>query len=110
MAEPSASVAERGGVGPLQWRGGLAFTALATLALVAWLLVRPADQAIVVAVDNIAQFLGLLLLVVPACLSLPRRGQSHRRAAPRAGPGQPWTSPLLACGIASYVVGQIIVT
>ena len=77
--------------------------------LLAWLLVRPAAGTVVVAVDNVAQFTGPLLMLL-----LLARGRVG--GAERAGrsPGTPLSRravpALLASGVASYCVGQIVFT
>src|ERR671934_2648769 len=74
------------------------------LLLLAWLVLKPGSHAVFLAVDNVAQFVGPLL-VVPLCFLGGRRGDRQRvRAA------QQWAPCLLGLGALSYAGGQIIYT
>src|SRR5256714_560071 len=74
------------------------------LLLLAWLVLKPGNHAVFVAVDNVAQFVGPLL-VVPLCFVGGRRGDT-----PRVRTAQQWASCLLGLGALSYAGGQIIST
>jgi len=83
-----------------------------TAALVVWLLVKPASSAIVGAVDNVAQFLSLLL-VLPLCFDLRPRWAGrygNSRLAPVSRPAQRWAPTLLGLAVLSEALGQIIYT
>src|SRR5918912_847571 len=74
------------------------------LLLLAWLVRKPGSHAVFVAVDNVAQFVGPLL-VVPLCFLGGRRGDR-----PRVRTMQQWAPCLLGLGALSYAGGQIIYT
>ncbi len=92
---------------PLPWPGIgliLAFNGLFIL----WQHLHPADQDTFVAVDNVAQFLGPLL-VLPWCVARPwpwqrSAGNASRRARAHAS----WPSILLGLGILSWALGQVV--
>ena len=77
--------------------------------LLLWLLLRPATDTVVVAVDNVAQFTGPLLMMIILArgrvASAPLAG--HSPAIPL---GRHWVPALLAGGVASYCIGQIVFT
>ena len=88
---------------PRQWyTAGL--IAAFNLLLLAWLVLKPGSHAVFVAVDNVAQFVGPLL-VVPLCFLGSRRGDT-----PRVRTTQQWAPRLLGLGALSEAVGQIIYT
>ncbi len=70
-------------------------------ALLAWLLLRPGTPALVAAVDNVAQFVGPLVMV-PLCFG-GLRGLWHRTAQDRV----PFW---LGCGVLSDGIAQVIWT
>ncbi|HKC74261.1 MAG TPA: EAL domain-containing protein, partial [Chloroflexota bacterium] len=74
------------------------------LLLLAWLMLKPGSHAVFVAVDNVAQCVGPLL-VVPLCFLGGRRGDT-----PRVRTAQRWAPCLLGLGALSYAGGQIIYT
>src|SRR2546423_797434 len=74
------------------------------LLLLAWLMLKPGSHAVFVAVDNVAQCVGPLL-VVPLCFLGARRGDT-----PRVRTAQRWAPCLLGLGALSYAGGQIIYT
>src|SRR5919198_1411099 len=88
---------------PWQWyTAGL--IAAFNLLLLAWLVLKPGSHAVFVAVDNVAQCVGPLL-VVPLCFLGGRRGDRQRvRTA------QQWAPCLLGLGALSYAGGQFIYT
>src|ERR671932_273260 len=74
------------------------------LLLLAWLVRKPGSHAVFVAVDNVAQFVGPLL-VVPLCFLGGRRGDR-----PRVRSAQQWAPCLLGLGALTYAGGRIICT
>jgi hypothetical protein len=88
---------------PRQWyTAGL--IAAFNLLLLAWLVLKPGSHAMFVAVDNVAQFVGPLL-VVPLCFLGGRRGDR-----PRVRSAQQWAPCLLGLGALGYAGAQIIYT
>ena len=88
---------------------GSAFVFLGMGGLLAWLLLQPGGHATFVAVDNVAQCVGPLLMV-PLCWRglLGRRGG---QAAPAVLPAtQRWAQLFIGLGLVSEAVGQIIFT
>src|SRR5579871_689301 len=97
---------------PVLWKAAgliLLFNGL----LLLWLLLRPGNESLVKAVDNVAQFLGPLL-AIPLCLSggripwWPRKPRSPTRVLQSCG--SQWVFTVLALSILSESVGQIIWT
>ena len=78
--------------------------------LLLWLLLRPASGTVVVAVDNVAQFTGplLMLLLLARGLEVRALPMGHSPAGVRTR--RRWVPALLACGVASYCIGQIVFT
>src|SRR5919204_2439325 len=90
-------------VAPLRWyTAGL--IAAFNLLLLAWLVLKPGSHAMFVAVDNVAQFVGPLL-VVPLCFLGGWRGDR-----PRVCTAQQWAPCLLGLGALTYAGGRIICT
>jgi HAMP domain-containing protein len=81
--------------------------------LVAWVLLKPGSDAVVALVVNVAQFVGLLL-VLPLCFGgvrrLWRRGTSRTDNGTAVTIGQRWAPVLLGIGILSFAFGQIVFT
>jgi signal transduction histidine kinase/DNA-binding response OmpR family regulator/HPt (histidine-containing phosphotransfer) domain-containing protein len=81
--------------------------------LSAWLLLKPGNHTLVTLVDDMAQFLGPLL-VLPLCfLGLKRtwrRDAPGGDAPPLAMTGRHWAPALLGLGILGFAIGQIIYT
>src|SRR5579885_2683574 len=79
--------------------------------LVAWLVMRPASHAVIVAADNVAQFAGPLL-ALPLCF-VTVRGRPRRATLHAAGTGGQVhrRSPLfLGLGVLFIALGQITYT
>src|SRR5262245_51419798 len=92
----------QGGGFPLWYGVGLAL--VYNLLLLAWLVFKPADSAAYIAIDNVVQFVGPLL-VVPFCFyGTVRAGTTTARNSQFLVPS------LLGLGALSYAVGQIIFT
>src|SRR5215212_1475393 len=82
--------------------------------LVAWVLLKPGNDAVVALVLNVAEFVGPLL-VVPLCFGglrrLWRRGTSRTDKGTAVSTiGQRWAPVLLGIGILSFAFGQIVFT
>jgi PAS domain S-box-containing protein len=81
--------------------------------LVAWVLLKPASDAVVALVLNVAEFVGPLL-VLPLCFGglrrLWRRGTSQTAGGTAVSIGQRWAPVLLGIGILSFAFGQIVFT
>ena len=82
--------------------------------LVAWVLLKPASDAVVALVLNVAEFVGPLL-VLPLCFGglrrLWRRGTSQTAGETAVSTiGQRWAPVLLGIGILSFAFGQIVFT
>src|SRR5215204_4345062 len=81
--------------------------------LVAWVLLKPASDAVVALVLNVAEFVGPLL-VVPLCFGglrrLWRRGTSRTDNGTAVSIGQRWAPVLLGIGILSFAFGQMVFT
>src|SRR5215207_9844565 len=82
--------------------------------LVAWVLLKPASDAVVALVLNVAEFVGPLL-VLPLCFGglrrLWRRGTSRTDKGTAVSTiGQRWAPVLLGIGILSFAFGQIVFT
>src|SRR5215218_7193269 len=82
--------------------------------LVAWVLLKPGNDAVVALVLNVAEFVGPLL-VVPLCFGglrrLWRRGNSRTDKGTAVSTiGQRWAPVLLGIGILSFAFGQIVFT
>ena len=82
--------------------------------LVAWVLVRPGNDAMLALVVNAAQFVGPML-ALPLCFGglmgqIWRRGGSQRDARPAVTRGKRWAPILLGLGIISWVLGQALFT
>ncbi len=82
------------------WRG-IAFILLFNGLLAAWLLLKPAPHATVVVVDNIARFLGPLLLV-PLCV-----GRVSARATLRS---RQYALAIIGAGVLIHSLGRILYT
>jgi diguanylate cyclase (GGDEF)-like protein/PAS domain S-box-containing protein len=78
----------------------MAYSAL----LMAWLVLKPGTHALFVAVDNVAQFVGPLLLVPLCFLGRPRAAGAPPRSIQR------WAAPLLGLGALCFACGQISYT
>src|SRR5215217_3407671 len=81
--------------------------------LVAWVLLKPGNDAVVALVLNVAEFVGSLL-VLPLCFGglrrLWRRGTSQTAGGTAVSIGQRWAPVLLGIGILSFAFGQIVFT
>src|SRR5215211_2202527 len=81
--------------------------------LVAWVLLKPASDAVIALVLNVAEFVGPLL-VLPLCFGglrrLWRRGTSQTAGGTAVSIGQRWAPVLLGIGILSFAFGQIVFT
>src|SRR5215204_7356 len=82
--------------------------------LVAWVLLKPASDAVVALVLNVAEFVGPLL-VVPLCFGGLRRLWRRETSRTDKGTavttiGQRWAPVLLGIGILSFAFGQIVFT
>jgi HAMP domain-containing protein len=81
--------------------------------LVAWVLLKPASDAVVAIVVNVAEFVGPLL-VLPLCFGglrrLWRRGTSRTDKGTAVTIGQRWAPVLLGIGILSFALGQMVFT
>ncbi len=82
------------------WRG-IAFILLFNGLLAAWLLLKPAPHATVVVVDNIARFLGPLLLV-PLCV-----GRVSVRTSRRS---RQYAPAIIGAGVLVHSLGRILYT
>ncbi len=90
--------------GGFSLRYGLGLACVYNLLLLAWLVFKPAGAAAYIALDNVAQFVGPLL-VVPFCFyGTLRDGTAAARTSQSLVPS------LLGLGALSYAVGQIIFT
>lgn len=90
--------------GGFSLRYGLGLACVYNLLLLAWLVFKPAGAAAYIALDNVTQFVGPLL-VVPFCFyGTPRDGTAGARTSQSLVPS------LLGLGALSYAVGQIIFT
>ncbi len=103
-------MATRGGRSLWYWAAGIvAFNGI----LAVWLLLKPGGHELVVAVDNVAQFVGPLL-TLPLCFGRVARPSTRASAPPRtvssARAGHRWAPILLGLGVLSQAIGQIIFT
>src|SRR5579871_3314497 len=75
--------------------------------LLLWLIVKPGNHALVTAGDDVAQFLGpLILLTLFVASSL--RGRPALSVQPR--PAHRWALRLLALGVLFFILGQMVWT
>ncbi|MHB8599446.1 MAG: bifunctional diguanylate cyclase/phosphohydrolase [Ktedonobacteraceae bacterium] len=101
---------------PIRFRVVIAL--LFSIALFAWLLIKPASHDIVVSVDNLAQACSLLVAILLCFndLLLPRRFRPAQPAQPAQPPTSPvvtnaaqrWIPRLFGLTILSVVLGQIV--
>ncbi|HZO86985.1 MAG TPA: response regulator [Chthonomonadaceae bacterium] len=86
------------------------FVFAANALLLAWLALKPASHALIVAVDNIAGALGPLLAAFWGLLPVRRR---QGEASPSARPGrtrQRWAATWLGLGVLAFALGEVIWT
>lgn len=76
-------------------------------ALFLWLVLRPASAAHIKTVDDVAQFLGPLL-IVPLCFAGLVGGRRTRHSPVRHS--GTWAAPLLGLGVLGFALGQMIWT
>lgn len=79
---------------------------LFNMALALWLLLKPGSHGVFQAVDNVAQFVGPLLML-PLCFGDLWRRQRGKERGTRS---RRWAPIMLGCGLLGISVGQMIFT
>jgi hypothetical protein len=86
-----------------RWRD-IALIAAFNLLLLGWVVLRPGSSAVFLAVDNVAQFLGPILVLALCLVSARRAARSGARGVQR------WAPLLLGLGALCESLGQVIYT
>src|SRR5437763_1892976 len=110
LQERKATSVQTGTTNRRWWRGHSAFLIiLFNVLLTLWLILKPASPALVLAVDNVAQFVGPLL-VIPLCFGGLLRRARHGAPAASAMGSRRWAPVLLGLGVLGIALGQMIYT